>query len=466
MQFATAHTNHSIFIPRDSGSPKDGLFAHISTLGQLARLDFEKFGVAGEVIFKVEGDAAPTAQEDEEARIGSLAYASKKLGNATDAAEFVRCLNAICEGGDARYRQTAASHYYREIAQCGVAVVLKEMALLAMQLEQFNQTNETLVEERIFDVFGTDNGACQSADSTEEFTAVRSLFEEEIEAVARMLRGRRKGAKFSQDDFAAMIDELDTSGASVEELDAAFESLAAIEQYDESGAIIMMSSYERTAACGRLDPEYTAEDLPERARHLAGELRCAYASGVKIEELWDDLDAQLEVLFPVKGKTASGASFYSYANRELQGLSREILAALLADCQEDFHLTALRTNKAYRRFHKTVRTAQDTGQISEQMKQAYAARQSGELPLKHFTALNTAARLQRTRLESAPLSKPATQLLHEIEGASTGKLRFLRWAMYGDNQPQHTIHQLPAQERAHLWNVLKTRPSAQSAAAV
>ncbi len=52
MQFVNTRSNRSIFIPDNSASPRDGLFHHISCLGQLARLDFERFDVAGEVIFK------------------------------------------------------------------------------------------------------------------------------------------------------------------------------------------------------------------------------------------------------------------------------------------------------------------------------------------------------------------------------------------------------------------------------
>ena len=53
-------------------------------------------GPAGEVIYSVEGDSTPTSQQDEEARIATLAHALKKLGNPEDAAEFMRCLNPIC----------------------------------------------------------------------------------------------------------------------------------------------------------------------------------------------------------------------------------------------------------------------------------------------------------------------------------------------------------------------------------
>ncbi len=463
MQTAISRSNRSIFIPENSASPKDGLFVHISTLGQLARIDFEHFNVAGDVIFKVEGDAMPVAQQDEEARIGSLFYALKKLGNPVDAAEFSRCLNTICDGGDARSRQAAASHYFREIAVRGAGGVLKEMALLAMQLDQLNHPEGVVLEENVVD-FGVAFGPCDSnavrSDRRERRNELRrSLFDEEVEAIERLTRNARRVSKVARDDFTDWVNNLEEDGATVEELDVAFEVLEAMDQYDENGAILVMSGYERTTACGRLDPEYIEDDLPERSRHLAGDLRRAYANGILIEAIWDDINAELDVIFPVKGKTETGERFYSHANREFQELAREILETILADCQSDFHLTALRTNKSYRTFHKAVRGASDTKQIRETMKRAYEKRLSGVLPLKHFTALATAAQLQRERLQSAPVSKTAALLLEEIAMASDGKLRFLRWAMYGENQPNHVIHQLPSQEAEKIWTALKNRPA-------
>src|SRR5215831_6687295 len=134
-------SNHSIFIPQHYGSPFNDTAEHISGLG-LARIDFERGAVAGEVIYTIEGDLTPASQQEEEARIATLAYALKKLGNPEDAAEFMRCLNAICEEGDARYRQVAASYYYGEIAERGAAPVLKEMALIAMHLASLNPVTE------------------------------------------------------------------------------------------------------------------------------------------------------------------------------------------------------------------------------------------------------------------------------------------------------------------------------------
>jgi hypothetical protein len=57
----TRRSNHSIFLPQNYGSPFNDAAERISGLG-LARLDFERSAVAGEVIYSVEGDSTPTSQ--------------------------------------------------------------------------------------------------------------------------------------------------------------------------------------------------------------------------------------------------------------------------------------------------------------------------------------------------------------------------------------------------------------------
>src|SRR5262245_25737630 len=74
----------------------------------------------------------------------------------------------------------------------------------------------------------------------------------------------------------------------------------------------------------------------------------------------------------------------------------------------------MRNNSSYRRFYARIRRATDTRAIGELMKQAYEARQDGNLSFKHFIALNTAADNQRERLLSAPLSATAYKLIDEI----------------------------------------------------
>jgi hypothetical protein len=138
----TRRSNHSIFfLQQNFGSPFNDTAEHITGLG-LARIDFERCAVAGEVIYSVEGDSTLTSQQDEESRIATLAHALKKLGDPEDAAEFMRRLNAICEKGDARYRQVAASYYDGEIAERGAVPALKEMTPIAMYLASLNPVAE------------------------------------------------------------------------------------------------------------------------------------------------------------------------------------------------------------------------------------------------------------------------------------------------------------------------------------
>jgi hypothetical protein len=443
----TRRSNRSIFLPQNFGSPFNDMAEHITGLG-LARIDFERCAVAGEVIYSVEGDSIPTSQQDEESRIATLAHALKKLGNPEDAAEFMRCLNAICEGGDARYRQVAASYYYGEIAERGAGPVLKEMALIAMHLASLNPVAEE-VESDSEVVYAL------SAESKP-----RSLFDLEVAAVNRMIRGRRKSAGFVHDEWTEWLNDLEANGVTIDELDDAFAHVEALDQYDEGGAIVRMSAHERTFACGRVDHEFMADDLPEQTRFLAGDLLRAYASGVDIAEIWNEVTGHLDVLFPVTGRTAEGSRFFSRANLELQRLTRDALEGILEDCFGDYHLTAMRNNRSYRRFYTRIRRSTDMRAIGELMKQAYEARQTGEISVKHFIALNAAASNQRERLLSAPLSSAAYKLIEEIVTASEKKLRYLAWAMYGANQPSHPIHKINSCEQTRVWEVMTARKAA------
>src|SRR5262245_35559316 len=461
--FATKHrSNHDIFIPYNSGSPQADLERHTSGLG-LTRLDFERGAVAGDVIYTIESDSTPTSQQDEEARIATLAYALKKLGNPDDAAEFMRCLNAICVDGDARYRQMTASYYYGEIAERGVGTVLKEMALIGMQLASLNPITEEI-----------ENGS-ESIYALSGKSKPRSLFDLEVAQVERMIRGRRKSASFAHDEWTEWLNDLEANGASLKELDDAFAHVVALDQYDEGGAIIHMSGHERAITCGRLDPEFSPDDLPERARHLAGKLRRAYVDGVEIENIWDEINAELEITFPVsfnldlpkdycptnltKGHAERIAvyrrpKFISHANRDLQHFTRQVLEAILNECEQDFHLSAQRKNRAYRHFYMGIRRATDTADVGELIKQSYEVRQNGQLSVKHFIPLSAAAANQRERLLSKPLAATALKLIKEITTASEKKLKYLAWAMYGNNQPSHLIHTIHSREQTRVWEVM------------
>jgi hypothetical protein len=120
----------------------------------------------------------------------------------------------------------------------------------------------------------------------------------------------------------------------------------------------------------------------------------------------------------------------------------------------------MRNNRSYRRFYTGIRRAADMRAIGELMKQAYEARQNSEISVKHFIALNTAADNQRERLLSAPLSATAYKLIDEIVAASEKKLGYQGWAMYGDNNPSHPIHELNLSEQTRVWEVMTARKGA------
>ena len=451
-------SNRALFFPFDAGSPRHDLFEHISGLGPLRRRDFEEHSVAGEIIFRVETDHTPTSREDEEARIGTLAYALKKLGDAEMAAEFIRHLNAICEEGDARSRQTTAGYYYKRITEAGALPALIEMGELAQALSALNASAEATDEEE-------SDEAISSDDSDGEEPRRPSAFEIELASICSMAR-RSHASQFIHDDLATYLDGLEESGASVEELDAAFAWHDNLDQYDENGAILMMSSTERTVSCGSVDDELTEDDLPFEAAHLAAQIRKDFASGVEIGTIWDEIEAQLGILFPTNSRRGkrdeqtgreTTVTVRSQANAEWRALSRRVLEQVMAECQADFHLRGLRHNREYRKLHRALRTTRDTRQVSEIMKGAFALRTSEMLPLSLFTALVTAAKLQRARLERLPLSQTALRLIREINAASERKLRFLKWAMYGENKKDHPIHTLSTQEQARIWQALKAR---------
>ncbi|MBO0721672.1 MAG: hypothetical protein J2P41_12665 [Blastocatellia bacterium] len=198
-------------------------------------------------------------------------------------------------------------------------------------------------------------------------------------------------------------------------------------------------------------------------------------------EDWEEINTEIDLIFPVSinldlpkdcfpsNLTTGHAEriviyrqpkFISHANRELKQFTRQALEAILVECEQDFHLTALRNNCLYRKFYARIRRATDFKMIGELMIRAYEARQKGEMSVRLFIALNTAADNQRERLLSAPLSAIAYKLIEEIVTASEKKLRYLAWAMYGDNQPFRPIHTLDSQGQTRVWEIMTAAKAA------
>lgn len=289
----SALSNYQIFNPVSTGSPRFDLYNHLSRLPQTARIDFEEHSVIGGLIFRVEPDLSSEDKSKAEAKIVSVIYAERTLGNHEDAIEFIRCVKLIA-GDDARSfnLQIIASHYYKEVRSGRpVNEVLKEMGMLAIQLNsvtatieerQFDEPVETTIEidyssqlslgERraLFDL--------RAAEVLDEREVETSIFELELRATSRF---RSNASGFVYDEFAAYLSEHESSVENIDELDAIYESYeSAYEQFDEGHVVSLhMSDGEKVVVVGSLDDDFDEESLPEESRHLAGELYELFTKG-------------------------------------------------------------------------------------------------------------------------------------------------------------------------------------------
>ena len=132
-EFAPANSPLFAYRIESSGSPMNDWARHISN-NNLFRRELEENSVLGSnVVVRVEeGDAQPAL---EKVKILSLSYATRVFGSVEDAKEFVRCVKSICDPQATQFElEQIASFYYRECRQRNVPEVLKEMALLGMEM--------------------------------------------------------------------------------------------------------------------------------------------------------------------------------------------------------------------------------------------------------------------------------------------------------------------------------------------
>lgn len=134
-----------------------------------------------------------------------------------------------------------------------------------------------------------------------------------------------------------------------------------------------------------------------------------------------------------------------------------VLHILLEQTERDFHLSALRRNAIYQSIYLQIRRAKDTAILAQTAEIARRAKDEKRLSLKEYTALSTVAKSQFARLNDARPSAALYRLEKEIAAADSRKIGYLKWAMYGSNQPAHPIHGLPKQEVQQAWAALKSR---------
>lgn len=277
-----APSNSPLFAYRieSSGSPMNDWARHIS-VNNLFRRELEENSVLGGnvVVRAVEGDEQPAL---ERVKILSLSYATRVFGNSEDAKEFVRCVKSIADPQAAQFElEQIASHYYRECRQRNVNEVLKEMAMLGMEMTRVTasvndleiETTETEIGE-IKLTLADEKRVRNAQKNLPSIPCPTPNFDAEMRAIENRL-SRSKVAKANQDEFAAFY--LTDEGKSIEELDDDFRRYEAHEQYDEDGLLgLRMSASAHTEVVLELDGEITAEYLPEAVQPLAKMLQLVF----------------------------------------------------------------------------------------------------------------------------------------------------------------------------------------------
>jgi hypothetical protein len=277
-----APSNSPLFAYRieSSGSPMNDWARHLSA-HQPFRRDLEENSVlGGNVVVRVaEGDETPAV---ERVKILSLAYATRVFGNAVDAKEFVRCVKSIADPQAAQFElEQIASHYYRECRQRNVAEVLKEMALLGMEMTRVTASINDLEIE--FEETEMAEFKLTPADEKRVREAQKNLpplpcptpnFDAEMQAVKRKL-SRSAITKVNTDEFADYY--LTSEGKSIDEFEEDLERFYAHEQYDEDGLLgFRMSAGAHAEVVLELDGEITTEYLPTDVQPLAKMLQIVF----------------------------------------------------------------------------------------------------------------------------------------------------------------------------------------------
>jgi len=510
-----------------SGSPMNDWARHIEH-NKLFRRELEENSVLGGnvVVRTVEGDEQPAL---ERVKILSLSYATRVFGNAEDAKEFVRCVKAIADPQAAQFElEQIASHYYRECRGRNVTEVLKEMAMLGMEMTRVTasineleiETTETEIGE--FKLTPADEKRVRDAQKNlSSLPEPTPNFDAEMQAVKNKLT-RGSLSKANQDEFAAYY--LTDEGKSIEQIDDDFRRFEAHEQYDEDGLLgLRMSGSQYTEVVLELDAEITAEYLPETVQPLAKMLQLVFVGYEiggraaqaarhfiacrKIEtgdnirareafrlykpfveaampsraefsvlpltrnEILEWIDLNLDVLYSRevvrsarRVTTGKNGEFLEFTVNQTvnpdfdeKQYASQILQILLEQTERDFHLSSLRRNAVYQSIYLQIRRAKDTATLSQTAEIGRKAKDEKRLILKEYTALSTVAKSQFARLADSRPSSALYRLEKEINQADSRKIGYLKWAMYGVNQPAHPVHSLPKQEVQRAWAALKNR---------
>lgn len=296
--FATANAMREALPLFDAGRVEEAveLLSTETTAPEFVRLA-NRFA-AGVNLGPSTAGAAGRADHSQEVKIAAPEYAARRLGNAEDAAEFIRCLHLIAgRAPSALYLQQLASHYYAEAKRRPVAEVLKEMAMIGFEMAAVTATTEQLEFGGDESPFFVEEAAHLSPEEARALSAERAArvlgegepaerpFESELRAQTRLVYRKRTQA-FEHDEFSEHLSEVSASTEDDETFGSYLDSFERVqEQYDEGLAVSLhMTDGERKVACGDLDEDVDDESLPQCARHLGEELRRLYTGGFPLHD--------------------------------------------------------------------------------------------------------------------------------------------------------------------------------------
>lgn len=492
------------FTPLNTGSPMQDWCRHLQR-NPIRRQELEEFAILGDVVVRIADEIE--AEPVDKVRILSLEYAVKVLGDETDALEFVRCVRAVASPDAGQFElQQIASHYYGEIRRRGIPEVLKEMGMLGMEMSAVT----TPLSERELNVFESRPILMKlsRADKRRSREAAKSClplpeptpnFDAEMDSVMHRI-GRQKITRMITDEFEEYY--LSDGDKSLEELDRDFLTFESLEQYDENGTINIRMNGGQSAVVAldfecEIDVSYLPSDVrglssiishlfvghqmggseARKAREFIAESRpemlsfkCSVdAAGRPLSdnEFEEWLTLRLEQIYcrqvvrtVRKVRSIRNSTFEYLSENEINPDYDEmqyvagVCRVLWQKMRGDFHIRSLR-NASYQDLYLSLRGTKDTAAVAELKKTAFAAyKERSEISLKEFTALNTVAKSQEARLANR-ISTAARRWIKTVEGASMGRLRFLKFALFNDPEAKGFTRQ----EKQRLWDCVRNRES-------
>lgn len=422
-----------------------------------------------------------------------------------DAGQFEYAQIAAYYYGEIRKRN--AADVLKEMGLLGVHLesVTATVAEREIGFEEFDRAEQKLTV--------ADQRRVAEVAKTRKPVPVRAtIFDDELKAVVRRV-GRQKISRMISDDFEDYF--LSDAGKSIDELDRDFLAFESLEQYDENGIIgLTMNSGQRSIVVFDFECEVDASCLPHEARNFASEIPRLFVGhslgGNEVRRarqlIADTRAEQNEWSAMMNGQgrmvgqsTSSGSSStHPFSDQEFENwleinldqiYSRLVTRSVRRICSnrlgqrfeymvgqdvnpdleemqyvaticrilwsrqyEDFHLKSLR-RQSYQDLYVAIRDADDSADVADLKKRAYQDfKEHQKLSLKEFTALNTVAKSQESRLHGK-ISQLTRQWLRTIETATAGKLRFLKFSLYNDAE----VKAMKRQEKQCLWDAVRSR---------